>query len=232
MPSEDDGGYATAVMGDCGVYGPCGDELSSSFAAAACWRLRLRRPYRKNSAPMIAMPAMTPTTIPAIAPPESEEDPDDEAAAAAVVDVDVDVAVAVGEVSVEEVEVVMEVAVVEVGVGVGVADEEGSPLSMTWMLQKSLLASFFQAPFTPHDNPPRLSHLWSWYIEIQRFWPSGSHENGLFAASVICVQFEGPVSCNIVAFPVAFVYRNVQACARGTKAKAYIDSFILAARPV
>lgn len=142
---------------------------------------------------MSAMPAMTPITIPAIAPPESE-DPDEEAVAAAGV-VDVDVAVVVGEVSVEEdVVVVIEVAVVEVGVGVGDADEEGSPLLVTWMLQKLLLASFFQAPSTPHDNPPRSTHLLSWYIEIQRFCPSGSHENGSFAASVICVQFEGPVS--------------------------------------
>lgn len=176
------------------------------------------------------MPAMTPTTIPAIAPPESE-DPDEDAAAAAVV-VGVDVAVVVGDVSVEEVEVVMEVAVVEVGVGVGDADEEGSPLLVTWMLQKLLLASFFQAPSTPHDNPPRSTHSLSWYIDMHRFWPSGSHENGSFAASVICVQFEGPVLWSIVAFPVAFVYRNVQACASGTKARAYTERFIMATRPL
>lgn len=174
------------------------------------------------------MPAMTPITIPAIAPPD-REDPDE--AAAAVVD-DVAVAVVVGEVSVEDVEVVMEVAVVEVVVGVGDADEEGTELSVTWILQKLLLASFFQAPFTPHDNPARSTHLLSWYIDMHKFCPSGSQENGSFAASVTFVQFEGPVSWSIVAFPVAFVYRNVQACARGMKDRAYTECFIMATRPV
>lgn len=77
---------------------------------------------------MMDNPARTPITIPAIAPPDSE-DPDDEVVAAAAVDVAA--AVVVGEVLVKgDVEVVKDVAVV--GVGVSDADEEGSPLSMTW----------------------------------------------------------------------------------------------------
>lgn len=70
---------------------------------------------------MIETPAMTPITIPAIAPPE-REDPE-ELTAAAVVDLFV---VVVAEVSVEDAEDVdVEVAVVTVGV------EEGTLLSVT-----------------------------------------------------------------------------------------------------
>lgn len=35
---------------------------------------------------------------------------------------------------------------------------------------------------------------------MKRFSPSGSHENGSFAASVILMQFEGPVFLGVVTF--------------------------------
>lgn len=128
-------------MGDCGVYPPCGVELGGPIAVESAVALRLRRPTKKKTAPMIATAARTPITMPAIAPPDSEELEVDLPAPAAAVAVlvveDAVVAVlvvvdAVDGVLVEGVSVedVVVDKVVGVSVGEGVADEDGTKLSL------------------------------------------------------------------------------------------------------
>lgn len=122
---------------------------------------------------------MTPTTTPAIAPPDSAvlEEPLSALSAEAAAD-SVGVAVADADVGDADEDVDVDVADVD-DVETTVVDWSSliiSRSSFTSKAEKSSLALFLHAP---HEYPALESHLVSRYIETQRLLPSGSQENGL-----------------------------------------------------
>lgn len=110
---------------------------------------------------MMATPPKTPITMPAIAPPE-REDEEPLPAAPGFVDVDVEVAVGVDDVDVEvvdvevEVDVELEADVVGVGVEVETDVEEESGSEYIWTPWNVVLAFLLQAL---QERPPLSVHV-------------------------------------------------------------------------